>query len=388
MKATLLAVAALVVGCVIGFALTQREFAHEVLPIDVNPVVGDGSGRAAPAEKIGPKAVVDNSERYDFGTMDRNEHGTHAFVVRNDGDAPLTVTTGKTTCKCTVFATAQDKVLPGKTADVKLEWDVKTGDEEFEQSAELHTNDPRRETIHLSVHGHVIDTVRAERSDVHFHDLSVNETASDSVNIYAFRDAAFRIEKIDFGDANLAAYFNASHRPLSAEEVAQQPGAKAGEKLLIDIKPGLPVGPFIQTAIVTTNQSSPVAVNVQLIGEVVSDILLAGSKINKNTWSVFLGTVPRQEGVKHTVYLRIKGPHRDETQFRITQTEPATEFSATLGDSSHEIPKVVTYPLTIEIPPGARPVARTEEGYAKIHIATTHPDVKELILKVRYTVKE
>src|SRR4030095_9356870 len=267
---------------------------------------------------------------------------------------------GKTTCKCTVFSAGQSKVLPGKSADVKLEWDVKTGDEEFEQSAELHTNDPRRETIHLSVLGHVLDTVKADRSDIHFHDLSVNETASDTVNIYAFRDAAFKIEKIDLGNATLAPYFGVTHVPLSAEEVAMRSGAKAGAKLTIDLKPGLPVGPFNQTVIVTTNQSSPVAINIQVTGDIVTDVLLAGTRINKNNWTVFLGTVSPQTGTKHTVYLRVKGPHRDDTQFHITAIEPATEFSATFGEPSNEITK----------------------------IATTHPDVKELTLKVRYTVKE
>src|SRR5262245_46759844 len=385
MKTTLLAVATLVLGCLVGWALTQREFAHDVLPIDVN--LASTAGDGAPAGNVGPKAVVVNSERYDFGTMDRNEHGTHAFVIQNDGDAPLTLVTGHTTCKCTVFAAAQDKVLPGKSADVKLEWDVKTGDEEFEQSAELHTNDPRRETIHLSVHGHVLDTVRAERNDIHFHDLTVSETASDTVNIYAFRDAAFKIEKIDLGNALISDNFSVAHVPLSAEEIAKEPNAKAGEKLTIDIKPGLPVGPFNQTVIVTTNQTSPVAVNIQVVGEVVSDILLSGAKTNKNTWSVYLGTIPRDEGIKHMVYLRIKGPHRDETQLRISSVEPAREFAASLGEPNRDIPKVVTYPLTIEVPTGATPVTRMEESYAKIYIATTHPDVKEIMLKVRFTVK-
>ena len=106
MKATLLAAAALVLGCLIGYGLTRREFAREVLPLDITPA---SAGPGAAAGKIGPKAVVVNSEHHDFGSMDRNEHGTHAFVIRNDGDAPLTLVTGKTTCKCTVFAAAQDR---------------------------------------------------------------------------------------------------------------------------------------------------------------------------------------------------------------------------------------------------------------------------------------
>src|SRR5262245_1226983 len=125
MKAALWAVAALVLGSAVGFFWTHFEFAHDDLPVAVTPVGGTSH---APQGKIGPKAVVVNGERHDFGTMDRNGHGQHTFLLRNDGDEPLSLTTGQTTCKCTTFAAADDKVEPGKTAEVRLEWNAKTSE--------------------------------------------------------------------------------------------------------------------------------------------------------------------------------------------------------------------------------------------------------------------
>jgi len=176
MKATIFALVALAIGIGTGIGLTQQEFSHEAVPVDVAP-----EPPGAPARpRYGPKVKIINGERYDFGTMDRNAHGTHSFIVLNDGDAPLTLTTGQPSCSVCikVFQVAKDVLQPGERTEVKIEWDVKTSDGEFEQSGPLNTNDKIRPSVHLSIHGHVLDTVRADRSDIHFHDLSPNETAN------------------------------------------------------------------------------------------------------------------------------------------------------------------------------------------------------------------
>ena len=76
MKATLFALVALALGIAAGIGWTQREFSHEVMPVDVTPVAGSSGSVAA---KIGPKVTIVNGERHDFGTMDRNAHGKHAI---------------------------------------------------------------------------------------------------------------------------------------------------------------------------------------------------------------------------------------------------------------------------------------------------------------------
>jgi hypothetical protein len=108
MKAAVFAVVSLAAGIAIGLWLTQREFAYETLPVAVTPVgrpalsVGStaaGKGAAAvkalATGKLGPVAVVVNGEHHNFGTMDRYAHHAHIFKVRNDGDAPLTLVTGR-----------------------------------------------------------------------------------------------------------------------------------------------------------------------------------------------------------------------------------------------------------------------------------------------------
>jgi len=385
MKATVFAVVALAVGIFAGMYVTGREFAHEVLPVDLK-LAGPGGGGAA---KIGPKVTIVNGERHDFGTMDRNAHGTHDWIVRNDGDAPLTLATGAPSCSVCikVFHTEKAELAPGEKTNVHIEWDVKTSDSEFEQSGPLETNDKNRKSVHLSLKGHVLDTVRADRTDVHFHDLSASETASSSVVIYGFRDAGIKVEKHAFDNPSFAKHVEVTFEPLTDEEVAKEPRAKSGVRVKLQMQPGMSYGDFHEQLSVTTNQSED-PIQLHIIGNIASDVLVMGPNVMRDKQLVSLGAIPQSVGKKHTVFVLVKGPHKDETQLKIESVEPSTDFSATLGEPIRDSEKIVRYPVRIEVPAGARPVTRMEGSYARIHIATTHPEVKELTIKVRYVVKD
>jgi len=386
MKATLFALVALLAGTFGGIALTRQEFANEAIPVDLVSAAGKVGG-STPAVKIGPKVSIINGERHEFGSLERNAHGTHKYVVANIGDAPLTLTTGAPSCSVCikVFEVEKETLQPGERTNVKIEWDVKTGDAEFEQSGPLETNDPKRATVHLSVHGNIIETVRVDRPDLHFHDLSANEPASGSVMIYAYREANLVVEEYNTSNPTLDKYLNVTFAPLSDVELSHDPRAKGGLKMNVEIKPGLPLGDFNEPIHVSVNQSEE-PLTVRVIGNVANDVLLIGAGVNREKSLVNLGTIGSSEGKKHTIYLLVKGPHRDETQVDVKCDEPKSQFRATLGEALQDTAKTSRYPIVIEIPPGAAPVSRLDP--AKVHITTTHPDVKEITLKVRYVVKE
>jgi len=386
MKATLFALVALAAGVGVGVGMIQREFAHEVVPVDLPVVKGDGGSSPG---RIGPKVTIVNGERHEFGTMDRNAHGTHAYIVRNDGDAPLTLSTGQPSCGVCikVFSVAKEKLQPGERTEVNIEWDVKTSDAEFEQSGPLKTNDPNRPSVHLSIRGKVLDSVRVDRPDVHFHDLLQTETASGSTSIFSYKDADLKIEKNDFSNPALEKYFDVSFAPLSTDEVAREPNAKGGLKMQIEVRPGLPHGDFNESFTLTTNQN-PEPLIVRVIGNIASDIWLMGPNVVRDKLIVGLGAISQHVGKKHTVYLMVKGPHREETKVEIKSFEPTHDFSAKLGEPIRDSARTIRYPIVIEVPAGSTPVNHMEGSYAMIHVATTHPDIKEMDIKVRYVVKE
>jgi hypothetical protein len=89
------------------------------------------------------------------------------------------------------------------------------------------------------------------------------------------------------------------------------------------------------------------------------------------------------------VYIVVKGPHRADTKLELVSVEPSQDFQATLGERVTENQKVDRYPLLLEVPASAAPVARTApETFARVKFAITHPQVKELVVQVRYIVKD
>jgi len=182
-------------------------------------------------------------------------------------------------------------------------------------------------------------------------------------------------------------YLGVSIRPLTPEEIAVEPRAKSGVRVTVEVKPGLPQGNFEGTLTLTTNQS-PDPVTVKVVGNVASDILIMGPNVNRERLLVGLGAISQKDGKKQTAFLIVKGPHRDDTKVEIESVEPTVDFSARLGDPIRDTPKTIRYPIIMEVPAGAAPTTRGEANFAKIHVKTTHPELKELTINVRYVVKE
>jgi hypothetical protein len=84
----------------------------------------------APAEipflpKGGPQPNVDvPATAYDFGRIGAQDVVRRTFLVRNNGDAPLTISRAYTTCGCTTATISASVIPPGQAATVELIFDV------------------------------------------------------------------------------------------------------------------------------------------------------------------------------------------------------------------------------------------------------------------------
>jgi len=384
MKPTLFALVSLVLGVALGWVSTRAEFARDVLPL-----VPDSPSAKGDQPRKGPRAVVISGERHEFGSMDRYAKGSHDFLIKNEGDAPLELTLGHTTCKCTMSNLEKSKLEPGETTPVKLEWTVKTLDPEFEQSAEIVTNDPHHNPVRLSIHGLVIDALRAEEPQFTLNDLSANEATTVRLRVFAFKSHDLDVVKHEWVKPENADRLHVSVEPLPAAEVATKQSATSGVAVILHIEPGLPLGPLSQVLRLSFNVPDHDPLEIPLYGTVISDVSIAGPGVTASRLLANLGTVPSGSAFKRTVYITVKGPYREQTKLRIAGVSPDQELQATLGEPLRENPKVDRYPLTIELSPSTRPVARTaDENFARIKVDVTHPQVKELDLKVRYIVRE
>ena len=79
-------------------------------------VLAAGAAVAAAAK---PK-IAFPADSKSFGKIKQGEQATYEFVVRNDGDGPLTIKNVETSCGCTAALVSENTLAPGKSGKIKV----------------------------------------------------------------------------------------------------------------------------------------------------------------------------------------------------------------------------------------------------------------------------
>jgi hypothetical protein len=394
MRTFVMIVCAGLLGLVIGIGQSTAEFwgARENFVTRTNL---EEQLKNDPSEKGTPRAVVVGSPDFDFGVGERNTPQFHEFEIRNDGAAPLKIEVEHTTCKCTVAELETGSLQPGQSTKVRLEWEAKGYQDEFQQSAELHTSDPAHPVIRLTIRGRIIQTVRPEPEELQLPSLSANEDATATVKLFGFIEEPIQILEHSFDNPDKLEHYKLDIAPLSAEEIAAVPDAKQGFLLTLHVKSGLPVGPLSQTIRLKTNvpTASTIEIPVQLV--VSSDIYIikarGGRGFHEEKNLLTLGKLKSSQGERVKMFIFVKGPHRETTEIEIDSVEPAGVLEATLGEAEKlGNGNVIRFPLDIEVPPGQSPINLQggEQGkLGRVVFRTTHPDAKEVRLFVQFAIE-
>jgi hypothetical protein len=136
---------------------------------DHNDVVVDGPFTAVhdmsegpeipflPADGPQPKITVSETF-YNFGSIGPREVVQRTFAIRNDGDAPLTISRAYTTCGCTIAEFSASVIPPGKVAEVTLIFDAGFHDsrgQTVRRGIIIENNDPRQPQAEIWVQANV-----------------------------------------------------------------------------------------------------------------------------------------------------------------------------------------------------------------------------------------
>ena len=130
-----------------------------------------------------PNAVIPQ-RTHAFGMLDPHTSASHEFNIRNAGDAYLDLEVKQTTCKCTVGELGKSSLAPGESTVVRMIWNTGYQAELYEQTAELHTNDPALPVVQLTVSG----TVRAQcvaPQTITLPEQDLNESSETSFLVYS-----------------------------------------------------------------------------------------------------------------------------------------------------------------------------------------------------------
>ncbi len=353
------------------------------------PIAGPKTA-AEPAETESSPAVVADEESHDFGVMDGGGKKSHKFRFTNRGTGKLTLAKGDVTCRCTKFELEKEELLPNQSATVTVEWAPKGYRGQFRQTATVLTNDPQRPRVTLSIFGRVTNIMKADPNDLVFNGVPAQGRRATALNIFAYTAKPLTILSHEFLEPESAKLFTAKFQPMSEAQWKEEQDAQGGVVGEIALNPGLPVGSFHQTLRIKTNYGETGEIEIPIKGTVVGDISLFGADWNSDRGVLTIGTVNAGEGAERTLLLIVRGDHRKGVKFGPWQSFPDF-LQVELGkvEEGADSP-VVQVPLTIRIPKDSPPTSHLQLDLAslgRITIKTTHPQVPELVIYVRFAVR-
>lgn len=97
------------------------------------------------------------TETIDYGTVKKSEdNGIRLFEFTNTGDEPLVISNVKSSCGCTVPAYPKEPIMPGKTGEIQVKYNMNPG--KISKAVTVESNAVNKENgqVRLRITGEVL----------------------------------------------------------------------------------------------------------------------------------------------------------------------------------------------------------------------------------------
>lgn len=310
-----------------------------------------------------PVAVVDEPE-FDFGILDAGTSARHAFVIRNAGKAPLSITAADTSCKCTLSETSAEWIAPGATAEVTLTWNTGSSRKHYRQYAIVRTNDPNHKEIELAVRGEIRTQLGFNTGELAAPAVSPGSRAEAETIVFSQTLDAFEISDVQ----SQLPGFQFRVEPVS-DALLHSLEARSAWKLLVSTNGSLNTGSFVDVVRVSI-QSDPrngketsFMKEITFRGNVLPPITFYGSKLYRER-GLELGITNAGTELVSYVIVRVRGEHLPKSM-EVSQVEPAVlQTDITPLESRPGV-----YKLTITVPADASQIIfNTERNHGFVEV--------------------
>ena len=320
-----------------------------------------------------PKVKIVGEPVYDFGTMPKKTSGSHSWEVQNVGKGDLDLWLEHTSCSCTVAKLEPDKssegaekrrirVPPGGSTSIEVTWETKTWIR-FMQTASLGTNDLDHPILDLSIRGRVLFPVEVEPSEtVAFPRISSAETSRSNLTILSPDRAGLKLTKVT---SSKPGFIVADVKPMTPEEI-QTRRVPSGFHVVVEVKPGMPLGAFREELVFQTDHPKQPELKVTVAGIVTGPINVVPEKLQMP--SVAIG-----KGASGEVVLIVRDGQ--ETHFQVASVPAKLQVSIAPDDRQGMNGR---YRMKVIVPPSTPPGFLND----RIILKTDHPKVGELKIPV------
>jgi hypothetical protein len=143
----------------------------------------------------GPRLVLDDPV-FDFGTIYQGDPVTHAFRLRNAGDALLKLQAVRDSCGCTTSSASAQEIAPGATGEVTVALHTALLRDQVLKHVYVDTDDRATPRATLTLEGFVKREVDILPAGVYLGSVPVGQSAAREVEIRPLEVKSFRILRV------------------------------------------------------------------------------------------------------------------------------------------------------------------------------------------------
>ncbi len=331
-----------------------------------------------------PTARAEAAEtEYNFGLMDPLTMGSHAFVVRNTGDAPLKLQAGPTSCKCTLSDVSDQAIPPGGESRVTVQWNTGRKNKFYAHDATIYTNDPTRRRLTFAVRGTVRVQLAVDPPAAVFERIKPDQPAHQKILVYSQTWDDVELADLQSSLAGLTWEIE----PADNETLAKYE-AQSAYWIQLTTPGALPEGTFsewLQFRVVPAGApDEAVEHQVAVSGKTLRRLAVYGPGIDAEG-TVAFGAVSRAAGAKKRLLMKVRDP---EAELAVNRIRTTPEFlSVRVVPGAEAATKGLHY-LELEVPPGAPRSDFLSGSPATILIEFEHPRIRQLELTAQFAVVE
>lgn len=356
-------------------------------------IAGCGSSPAGAKQESGetenvptgpqPRAVTDETT-LDFGAMQVDEERTHEFTIRNDGEAPLELKNAGSSCSACTRNDFEDVTIePGEEAKVLVVWFPEENSEEFRKRFFVGTNDPERPKVEFTVEGRVDSKLHVEPRTWDQGVVERDAEVKVEGKIYSRVVDELPAPTFEVADEDMVV---SEPEPLDDEALALL-DAKVGYKYTVTFRGSKPGG-FTRDFTMHVDSDGGAKFRMQITGRVSGPLTIQafdGARYSKTLDMVDLGTFSAATGKRATLSLLFKSVEEP----LVLEAADADPFEVSIRkDETYALPKRERHLVDLTFPEGGPTGAALNEGeFPKIVVKTSHPDVEQIEILVRYVAE-
>jgi hypothetical protein len=350
-------------------------------------------GELSATEEDTPKPAVSKGGPWPKAVVPENTHGfgrmrlggpdqEYKFTISNEGDAPLELVAGKSTCQCTKFAVDRTTVGPGEFATLTIKWQAKQENPNFNHGGKVFTNDPDQTSLSFDVHGIIESSIITKPQSV----WSVGNIVGDTSGVMEGSLFSRIIPKLTI--ANVSAETDATsaeYTPMTDLELKTNE-ALCGWTFKVTVLPEFPVGKLHDTLTIAFDElEDDVEVTVQATrpGDIRINAM-KGTRFNKQQRLLSLGQFQAAKGHKAELMLIVNQSNFDEElKFLEVEADPKS-LRVSLEPIGKRGEVAARYRMTVEILPGGMRSQRSKGNEGTIRCRTNHPKEQEIVILARF----